>query len=167
MENWQLTETFIWCTIALKWSLKKVNKSWYVALLIFVFSGSIKKLSSVDCVNIYLFTTFFSRFCPVEKAFLNKFMLMTAFAEWLVNRQNKSNGDHCQKFVPSPITETPQAGFEPAQNRSFVYRWFCLMKLYRVGITTGPTFRRLCCFFSSSFRLKAVGLPYIADIGIY
>ena len=99
IENWQLTETFIWCTIALKWSLKKVNKSWYIALLIFVLSGSIKKLSSVDCVSIYLFTTFFSRFCPVEKAFLNKFMMMTAFAEWLVDRQNKSSRDHRQKFV--------------------------------------------------------------------
>ena len=36
----------------------KINKSPYIAL--FGFSGSIKKLSSLDCVNIYLFSILFS-----------------------------------------------------------------------------------------------------------
>ena len=36
----------------------KVNESRYISL--FVFSGSIKKLFSIDCVNIYLFSIFFS-----------------------------------------------------------------------------------------------------------
>ena len=35
----------------------KVNKPRYIAL--FVVSGSIKKLFSIDCVNIYLFSVFF------------------------------------------------------------------------------------------------------------
>ena len=37
----------------------KVNESQYVAL--FVFSGSIKKIFSIDCVNIYIFSIFFSK----------------------------------------------------------------------------------------------------------
>ena len=71
--------------------LLKVNESRYITL--FVFSGSIKKFFSTDCINIYLFSIFFSidfarwknllsiacvnfilsryfffnRFCPVEK----------------------------------------------------------------------------------------------------
>ena len=36
----------------------KLNESRYIAL--FVVSGSIKKLFSIDCVNIYLFSIFFS-----------------------------------------------------------------------------------------------------------
>ena len=38
--------------------LLKVNESWYIAL--FVFTGSIKKLFSIDYVNIYLLSTFFA-----------------------------------------------------------------------------------------------------------
>ena len=36
----------------------KVNESQYIAF--FVFSGSIKKLFSIDCVNVYLFSVFVS-----------------------------------------------------------------------------------------------------------
>ena len=35
-----------------------VNESWYIVL--FVISGSIKKLFSIDFINIYLFSRFFS-----------------------------------------------------------------------------------------------------------
>ena len=42
----------------------KGNESRYMGL--FVFSGSIRKLFSIDCVNIHLFSIFFSiDFCPV------------------------------------------------------------------------------------------------------
>ena len=42
----------------------------YIAL--FMFSESIRKLFSINCVNIYLFSIFFfNRFCPVAKASLN------------------------------------------------------------------------------------------------
>ena len=47
-------------------SYVKVNKSRYIALL--VFSGSMKKFSAIDCVSLYLFSIiFFNRFCLVEK----------------------------------------------------------------------------------------------------
>ena len=36
----------------------KINESRYIALL--VFSGSIKKTFSIDCVNIYRFSIFFT-----------------------------------------------------------------------------------------------------------
>ena len=47
------------CGSSCKWKrfLIKVSKSRYIAL--FVYSRSIKKLFSVDCVNIYLFSIFF------------------------------------------------------------------------------------------------------------
>ena len=52
----------------IKWEWEdgiKVNESRYIAL--FVVSGSIKKLFSIDYVNIYLFSIiFFNRFFPVE-----------------------------------------------------------------------------------------------------
>ena len=49
----------------------KVNESRSNAL--FVLSGSIKKLFSIDCVNTDLFflNVSFNRFCPVEKVFLS------------------------------------------------------------------------------------------------
>ena len=45
-------------TLFSKNRLIKVNESWYIALL--VLSGSIKKLFSVDCVTIYLFSIFYA-----------------------------------------------------------------------------------------------------------
>ena len=45
--------------------LIKINDSQSIAL--FVVSGSIRNLFSIDCVNIYLFPIFFKKFCPVEK----------------------------------------------------------------------------------------------------
>ena len=44
---------------------RKINEPWYIAL--FMVSGSIKKLSSIDYVNIYHYSIFFNRFCPDEK----------------------------------------------------------------------------------------------------
>ena len=43
----------------------KSNKSWYIAL--FMVSGFIKNLFSIDCVNLHLFQYFFNRFWPVDK----------------------------------------------------------------------------------------------------
>ena len=51
-------KSFIFLEIKLLNSSLQVNESRYVAL--FVFSGSIKKLFSIDCINIYLFSIFFS-----------------------------------------------------------------------------------------------------------
>ena len=40
----------------------------YRYITLFVVSGSIIKLFSIDYVNIYFFSVFFNRFCPVEKS---------------------------------------------------------------------------------------------------
>ena len=50
-----------------------------------------------------------------------------------------SSRDHCQRSSPSRISDTPRAGFEPAQNlNSGFVEWNCA-----VAITTTP--RYLCC----------------------
>ena len=50
-----------------------------------------------------------------------KMMVMNCFSG-MVDQQKAfsliSNWDHCQRSSPSQISDTPQAGFEPAQNLS-------------------------------------------------
>ena len=51
-----------------------------------------------------------------------------------------SSRDHCQRFSPSQISDTPQAGFEPAQNLSSHFvEWSCA-----VVITTIPWHYSYC-----------------------
>ena len=43
--------------------------------------GSIKKIFSIDCVNIYLFSIFFfNRFCPVEKCGVAHIVYMVIYS---------------------------------------------------------------------------------------
>ena len=73
----------------------KVNEPRYIAL--FMFNGSIKKLFSMDCVNIYLFLIFFYRFYLVEKAFLNWLYQYLRFFNIFFNRfwSQEKCGLHC------------------------------------------------------------------------
>ena len=59
----------------------KVNELWYISL--FVFSGSIKKSFSIDCVSIYLLSTFLS-IDIFRWTFLNHFSVFFSigFARW-------------------------------------------------------------------------------------
>ena len=67
---WVYRYSEVFSTVTLKRSEKR--KSRYIPLT--VFSRSVKKLLSIDCVKIYLFSIFFfKRFSPVEKSFLNWF----------------------------------------------------------------------------------------------
>ena len=56
----------------------------------------------------------------------------------MVDRQKAfsliSSRDHCQRSSPSRISDTPQAGFEPAQNMSSGF----LERSYAAVITTAP-----------------------------
>ena len=51
------------------------------------------------------------------------------FVVWLTDERHLrfiSCRDHCQRFSPSQIFDTPQAGFEPAQNLSSDFvKWSC------------------------------------------
>ena len=48
-------------------ALLKVNESRYIAL--FMFSGSVKKLFSTDCINVFFFINIVcNRLCAVEKS---------------------------------------------------------------------------------------------------
>ena len=62
----------------------KVNKWWHIVL--FVFSGSIKKFFSIDRVNIYLFSLFFRYVLPVGPllalSFIN-FKFLAHICSWL------------------------------------------------------------------------------------
>ena len=65
-------------------------------------------------------------------------MMMNCLTDWLVDRRKAfsliSSRDHCQRPSPSPISDTPRAGFETAQNLSSDFdEWRCA-----VAITTTP-----------------------------
>ena len=60
----------------------KINESRYIVL--FVISGSVKKLFPIDYVNIYMFLIFFvSRFCLVEKCGIRKWCHHINQLSWL------------------------------------------------------------------------------------
>ena len=64
-------------------------------------------------------------------------MMMNCFCR-MVDRRKAfsliSSRDHCQRSSPSRISDTPRAGFEPAQDLSSgLVEWSCT-----VAITTGP-----------------------------
>ena len=51
----------------------------------------------------------------------NDELMMNCFCGMVDQRKTLgfiSSRDHCQRFSPSQISDTPQAGFEPAQNLS-------------------------------------------------
>ena len=64
-------------------------------------------------------------------------MMMNCFCDMVDQRKMIclfSSRDHCQRFWPSRIFDTPQTGFEPVQNlRSGLVEWSCA-----VAITTTP-----------------------------
>ena len=61
-----------------------------------------------------------------------------------------SRWDHCQRSSASPISDTPRAGFEPAQNLSSSFvEWSCA-----VVITTTPQHS----FYKTSFLLVILPL---------
>ena len=72
-----------------------------------------------------------------SKIFMLMMMMMNCFCG-VVDRRKAlsliSSRDHCQRSSPSRISDTPRAGFEPAQNLSSgLVEWSCA-----VVITTTP-----------------------------
>ena len=77
---------------------------------------------------------------------MNWIVLMNCFYD-MVDRRKAfgliSCRDHCQRSSPSRISDTPRAGFEPAQNLSSRFvEWSCA-----VVITTTP--RRQKCYINN------------------
>ena len=73
--------------------------------------------------------------------FYLKLMMMMNCFYGMVDRRKAfsliSSRDHCQRSSPSRISDTPRAGFEPAQNQSSgLVEWSCA-----VVITTTPPFQ--------------------------
>ena len=58
-----------------------------------------------------------------------KWIEWIAFVVWLTNESHLHlifSRDHCQRLSTSQFFDTPQAGFEPAQNLSWDYvEWIC------------------------------------------
>ena len=84
--------------------------------------------------------------CSTGSLNVNKFQQCCELSFWikLADRRNAfnliSSRDHCQRFSPSWISNTPQAGFEPVQNLSLsLVEWTCA-----VVLTTTPR-RHKCC----------------------
>ena len=68
-----------------------------------------------------------------------------------------SSRDHCQRSSPSRISDTQQAGFEPAQNLSSSFvEWSCA-----VFITTIPT-----CSVIFVIGYVKEGLPFAHDLSL-
>ena len=85
-------------------------------------------------------------------------MMMNCFCG-MVNQRKVfsliSSWDHCQRSSPSRISDTPQAGFEPAQNLSSgLVEWSCA-----VVITTTPW--RYCCLFTVAYLLHCCLVPQL------
>ena len=63
----------------------------------------------------------------------------------MVHRQNvlslTSSRDYCQRFSPLKISDTPRAGFQPAQNLSSDF----VKESSAVAITTTPERRNVLC----------------------
>ena len=102
----------------------------------------------------------------------NSWFILIMLMNWfcgLVDRRKASSfissRDHCQRFSPSRISDTPRAGFEPAQNLSSgLVEWSCavvisttprrhIMKLnkanvmfYKVSLFANETTRRFIYF---------------------
>ena len=79
-------------------------------------------------------------------------MMMNCFCG-MVDRRKAfsliSSRDHCQRSSPSRISDTPQAGFEPAQNLSSDFgEWS-----YAVVITTTPRRHYLTLYDSISSKI--------------
>ena len=97
--------------------------------------------------------TFFS--AEETKRFAGRFKHLhlnwTEFFCGMVDRRKAfsliSSRDHCGRSSPSRISDTPRAGFEPAQNLiSGLVEWSCA-----VVITTTPQRRKLCSLFFIKF----------------
>ena len=80
-------------------------------------------------------------YCEVSSMMM-KMMVMNCFSGMVDQRKAFSlisSWDHCQRSSPSQISDTPQAGFEPAQNLSSgLVEWNCA-----AVITTTPLHHRL------------------------
>ena len=96
----------------------------------------------------------FSHIFQVEQFILNLqfhyLSMMISDELWIVNCDDErslfSSRDHCQRPSPSRISDTPRAGFEPAQNLSSGFdEWSCA-----VVITTTP--RRQDAFIQALWR---------------
>ena len=88
-----------------------------------------------------------------------KMMVMNCFcsmigwrlALWLAKAFSLiSRREHCQRFSPSWISDTRQAGFEPAQKLSFG----CVKWSYAVVITTAPVSQALSELYLTSQNLE-------------
>ena len=100
--------------------------------------------------------------CIYEKMMMMMMMIMNCLCG-MVDRRKAfnliSSRDHCQRFSPSRISDTPRAVFEPAQNLSSgLVEWSCT-----AVITTTPRRHDLKCFFKKekfldfSCILKEIG----------
>ena len=85
----------------------------------------------------FLWCSFSIKLLWLQKRNMMMMMMMNCFCG-MVDRQKAfsliSSRDHCQRSSPSRISNTPRAGFEPAQNLSSgLVEWS-----YAVEITTTP-----------------------------
>ena len=95
-------------------------------------------------------------------------MMMNCFCG-MVDRRKAFSRDHCQRSSPSRISDTPRAGFEPAQNLSSGFgEWSCT-----VVITTTPRRKRfnftefagvLLQFGSSKHNCKTSSWRHLEDV---
>ena len=98
-----------------------------------------------------LFTYLSSRAIHIESAIslsIDDDQWWIVFVVWLTDERRSlfSSRDHCQRPSPSRISDTPRAGFEPAQNLSSGFdEWSCA-----VVITTTP--RRQDAFIQALWR---------------
>ena len=72
-------------------------------------------------------------------------VIIDFFAVWLTDDRRSliSSGDHCQRSSPSRIPDTPQVGFEPAQNLSSGFDEYSCA----VVITTTPRHHSICSVY--------------------
>ena len=97
------------------------------------------KVQTSSCFPaIWLFCNGFTTGMPGTFKYMMMMMMMMNCSCGMVDRRKAfsliSSRNHCQRFSPSRISDTPRAGFEPAQTLSSgLVEWSCA-----VAVTTTP-----------------------------
>ena len=117
-------------------NLRRINEARYIAL--FVVSGSIKKLFSIYCINIYLLSIFFfNRFCSLEKCgvtprclYIRNSLTLKTFWNWHwtnsqlntfsnVNNNDTNNNAHDVAAVLFSLTSNPSCFAQKWMNQAY------------------------------------------------
>ena len=103
------------------------KKTWFVTIFLLIMDSNFIILCTMIIVICQL--------CVLIEAMM--IMMMNSFSgmvDWRKALSLISSQDHCQRSSPSRISDTPLAGFEPAQNLSSgLVEWSCA-----ATITTTP-----------------------------